>query len=73
MASQQMAGGTTAVANPKSLPKISILEEDDEFEDFPMEDWNESEEIKIRVDQWEADWDDDNIQDEFTFQLRYPK
>lgn len=27
--------------------------------------------MKLDVEQWEADWDDDNIDDEFSKQLRY--
>ena len=34
-------------------------------------DWDASGEMKLDVEQWEADWDDDNIDDEFSKQLRY--
>jgi hypothetical protein len=33
-------------------------------------DWDASGEMKLDVEQWEADWDDDNIDDEFSKQLR---
>lgn len=34
------------------------------------EDWDDSAENKLDVEQWEADWDDDNLDDEFSLQLR---
>lgn len=61
---------------------LGILEEDDEFEEFPVEgfylnfirklDWEEVEgaESRLDVEQWEADWDDDNLDDDFSKQLR---
>lgn len=68
------------------LPKLGILEEDDEFEEFPIEsssvlsltkilfgfmvDWDVTGEMKLDVEQWEVDWDDDNVDDEFSVQLR---
>jgi hypothetical protein len=27
--------------------------------------------MKLDVEQWEVDWDDDNVDDEFSVQLRY--
>lgn len=34
-------------------------------------DWDNSGELKLDVEQWDYDWDDDNIDDEFSVQLRY--
>ncbi|RMZ68982.1 putative SEM1 Regulator of exocytosis and hyphal differentiation [Pyrenophora seminiperda CCB06] len=48
------------------------LEEDDEFEDFPVEDWAE-EETQIpngNTHLWEESWDDDDTNDDFAAQLR---
>lgn len=48
------------------------LEEDDEFEDFPAEDWTE-EDTQIpggNTHLWEESWDDDDTSDEFAVQLR---
>ncbi|KNG51370.1 dss1 sem1 domain-containing protein [Stemphylium lycopersici] len=48
------------------------LEEDDEFEDFPVEDWTE-EETQIpngNTHLWEESWDDDDTNDDFAVQLR---
>jgi len=48
------------------------LDEDDDFEDFPSDDW------EVQKDQedakyWEDNWDDSDIEDEFSKQLRYFK
>ncbi|KAK6836500.1 DSS1/SEM1 family-domain-containing protein [Apiospora arundinis] len=58
------------------------LEEDDEFEDFPVEDWP-AEETESANQQgnsanggtaadhlWEESWDDDDTSDDFSAQLR---
>ncbi|KAH9865532.1 26S proteasome complex subunit [Plenodomus biglobosus] len=48
------------------------LEEDDEFEDFPVEDWTE-EETQIpggNAHLWEESWDDDDTNEDFSVQLR---
>ncbi|KAF2657519.1 hypothetical protein K491DRAFT_690976 [Lophiostoma macrostomum CBS 122681] len=48
------------------------LEEDDEFEDFPLEDWPE-EESQLpggNAHLWEESWDDDDTNEEFAVQLR---
>uniref|UniRef100_A0A914XL41 26S proteasome complex subunit dss-1 n=1 Tax=Plectus sambesii TaxID=2011161 RepID=A0A914XL41_9BILA len=48
------------------------LEEEDEFEEFPVEDWhgkdNEEEEDDVNV--WEDNWDDESVEDDFSKQLR---
>jgi 26 proteasome complex subunit DSS1 len=85
-----------------SLPQLGALEEDDEFEEFPVAgriqpisfprigvdsshlDWDDSETdlahlggaapgaAKSGGDKlWEDNWDDDDIEDEFSVQLRY--
>ncbi|NP_001078914.1 26S proteasome complex subunit SEM1 [Xenopus laevis] len=48
---------------------LGLLEEDDEFEEFPTEDWtgfDEDEDTHV----WEDNWDDDNVEDDFSNQLR---
>ncbi|KFO23888.1 26S proteasome complex subunit DSS1 [Fukomys damarensis] len=48
---------------------LGLLEEDDEFEEFPAEDWaglDEDEDAHV----WEDNWDDDNVEDDFSNQLR---
>jgi len=67
----------------ESLPNLGVLEEDDEFEEFAVADWNDSETdlahlagaqpgaAKSGGDKlWEDNWDDDDIEDEFSVQLR---
>ncbi|KAI4748401.1 hypothetical protein E4T50_01245 [Aureobasidium sp. EXF-12298] len=52
------------------------LEEDDEFEDFPVEDWPAEEELASSgagagtTHLWEESWDDDDTSDEFSVQLQ---
>ncbi|KAI1651555.1 DSS1/SEM1 family-domain-containing protein [Daldinia loculata] len=59
----------------------TALEEDDEFEDFPVEDWpaEETEAAATAVTGgngtttqhlWEESWDDDDTSDDFSAQLR---
>lgn len=55
----------------------SALEEDDEFEDFPVEDWPAEETESANQQQgttadhlWEESWDDDDTSDDFSAQLR---
>ncbi|KAF9466550.1 DSS1/SEM1 family-domain-containing protein [Collybia nuda] len=62
---------------------LGVLEEDDEFEEFPVADWDDSQTdlahlagtapgaAKSGGDKlWEDNWDDDDIEDEFSVQLR---
>ncbi|KZS92671.1 hypothetical protein SISNIDRAFT_105939 [Sistotremastrum niveocremeum HHB9708] len=59
------------------------LEEDDEFEEFPVQDWDDSSTelahlkggvpggAKADGDKlWEDNWDDDDVEEEFSLQLR---
>ncbi|CAM1292919.1 Uncharacterised protein g586 [Pycnogonum litorale] len=49
---------------------LGLLEEDDEFEEFPAEEWSGHVEDEQDVNVWEDNWDDDNIEDDFSMQLR---
>ncbi|CAL1534800.1 unnamed protein product [Lymnaea stagnalis] len=51
-------------------PDLGLLEEDDEFEEFPAEDWTGEDEAPEDINVWEDNWDDDNIDDDFSKQLR---
>jgi 26 proteasome complex subunit DSS1 len=51
-------------------PDLGLLEEDDEFEEFPAEDWTGADEDQGDINVWEDNWDDDNIEDDFSQQLR---
>ncbi|KAG2221017.1 hypothetical protein INT45_009266 [Circinella minor] len=54
----------------KDMPQLGALEEDDEFEEFAAEDWGEAEEDKDDAHYWEDNWDDDDVEDDFSKQLR---
>ncbi|KAH9505982.1 26S proteasome complex subunit [Dermatophagoides farinae] len=50
---------------------LGFLEEDDDFEEFPAENYDLLENDDIEpVNIWEDDWDDDNIEDDFSAQLK---
>jgi len=46
------------------------MEEDDEFEEFPEDDWDYRKEDSGDARMWEDNWDDENIDSEFANQLR---
>ncbi|CAB3236768.1 unnamed protein product [Arctia plantaginis] len=55
----------------KQKVDLGLLEEDDDFEEFPTENWGpeadaEDEDVSV----WEDNWEDDIIQDDFNQQLR---
>lgn len=71
MSAQQTS--TAATNQPQNQKvELGLLEEDDEFEEFEAEDWNEAakESEEAEANLWEDNWDDDNIEDDFTVQLR---
>ncbi|WWD05246.1 hypothetical protein V865_003319 [Kwoniella europaea PYCC6329] len=71
------SNGTAPTTEKKTLPKLGALEDDDEFEDFPATDYggNVLDAMKKAGDGpndnlWEDNWDDDDVEDDFTKQLR---
>ncbi|SCU85259.1 LAFA_0D14730g1_1 [Lachancea sp. 'fantastica'] len=52
----------------------NTLEENDEFEDFPVDTWPDSETIKedsnVQTNLWKEDWDDVEVDDDFTKELK---
>ncbi|CAO2184746.1 unnamed protein product [Urochloa humidicola] len=51
--------------------KMDLLEDDDEFEEFEInQEWDDKEEGNEALQQWEDDWDDDDVNDDFSLQLR---
>ncbi|KAL2267343.1 hypothetical protein VTJ83DRAFT_4620 [Remersonia thermophila] len=81
MASQKKDDKPTAETKPEAQAaeqqqKPAILEEDDEFEDFPVEDWDQEETEAgagaggATQHLWEESWDDDDTSDDFSTQLR---
>ncbi|KAG1596216.1 hypothetical protein G6F48_000102 [Rhizopus delemar] len=69
MASAQNQEKQKGMAEEKNLAALGVLEEDDEFEEFAAEDWGE-EEDQNDAHFWEDNWDDDDIEDDFSKQLR---
>jgi len=56
----------------KDTKPAAALEEDDEFEDFPVENWAQ-EEAEVPGDNthlWEESWDDDDTSEDFSAQLK---
>ncbi|XP_051123121.1 protein DELETION OF SUV3 SUPPRESSOR 1(I)-like [Andrographis paniculata] len=50
--------------------KLDLFEDDDEFEEFEIDqEWDDKEGKEISQ-QWEDDWDDDDVNDDFSLQLR---
>lgn len=67
------ANKKTETATPANVQKTTAtLEEDDEFEDFPVEDWTQ-EDTEVPGDNthlWEESWDDDDTSEDFSAQLK---
>ncbi|KAB2569612.1 DSS1/SEM1 domain-containing protein [Lasiodiplodia theobromae] len=58
--------------NKDQQKPAAALEEDDEFEDFPVEDW-EQEDTELptaNTHLWEESWDDDDTSEDFSAQLK---
>ena len=69
----EMEGSTAAAVTkdvPAEDPKVDVFEDDDEFEEFENEVWDDEDEGKGAVQQWEDDWDDDDVTDDFSVQLK---
>jgi len=81
-----------AVTNKVTKNEQALLEDDDDFEEFPTEgnhriaitkccvhvnkmlplvEWATAEEDAEDTQMWEDNWDDDNVEDDFSTQLRY--
>ncbi|MFH4979588.1 hypothetical protein AB6A40_006297 [Gnathostoma spinigerum] len=56
---------------PKKL-EVQSVEEDDEFEEFPLQDWKAKEGADDEEEQnvWEDNWDDETHENDFSKQLR---
>mmetsp|Transcript_778 Transcript_778/g.1754 ORF Transcript_778/g.1754 Transcript_778/m.1754 type:complete len:101 (-) Transcript_778:299-601(-) len=68
-----VASSSAPIAANAAQHILEALEEDDEFEEFVLDD-NAADGIKIGeeegVAQWQDNWDDDDIEDDFTKSLR---
>ncbi|KUI53676.1 Putative 26S proteasome complex subunit sem-1 [Cytospora mali] len=80
MASSQPKKDDKSVPSTEAKPEetqqksATTLEEDDEFEDFPVEDWPVEETEAANSGEtkhlWEESWDDDDTSDDFSQQLK---
>ncbi|GMI29105.1 hypothetical protein TrCOL_g7496 [Triparma columacea] len=61
---------STATPASTSAPVVEAIEEDDEFEEFTPANWDTAENDKDDAQHWQDNWDDDDIEDEFTATLR---
>jgi len=81
--SKAESSSTNQPTKEDAIPGLGILEEDDEFEEFPSQDWDDSQTDLANLANagaagstgggdklWEDNWDDDDIEEEFSTQLR---
>ena len=57
------------LANWSSVSVLLSLK-DDEFEEFPADEWSDNEEDAEDVNVWEDNWDEDTVEDDFSKQLK---
>ncbi len=50
--------------------ELDLLEEDDEFEEFPQEEWEEGQDALVDEQLWEDNWEDDDADEQFLAHLR---
>ncbi|KAI9692653.1 MAG: hypothetical protein M1820_009487 [Bogoriella megaspora] len=64
--------GDAAKEKDDAKKPAAQLGEDDEFEDFPVEDWGEEDMDDPGANQhlWSESWDDDDTSDDFSKQLK---
>lgn len=76
--STEVASHNTQAVKENKAPVPHTLEEDDEFEDFPVDTWPDDVTIRAVLDEknkhgerlWEEDWDDVEVEDDFTKELK---
>merc|ERR1711936_94386 len=48
-----------------------VFEDDDEFEEFPVDDWEPSDEQQTsNKNAWQENWDDDDVEEDFSAKLK---
>ncbi|CAG0916070.1 unnamed protein product [Notodromas monacha] len=67
-----MSDGKKAESRDSSKTKseLGLLDEDDEFEEFPVEEWGPEEDDGEDLNVWEDNWDDDQAEDDFSQHLK---
>ncbi|KEF52740.1 uncharacterized protein A1O9_11157 [Exophiala aquamarina CBS 119918] len=69
---QESEADPSQTSKTASTQPPALLEEDDEFEDFPVEDWSQ-EDTEVpggTTHLWEESWDDDDENEDFSKQLK---
>ena len=64
------SGSTEPPAEPSPVAAVEAIEEDDEFEEFEPAHWAAGEEVSEDRQQWQDNWDADDMDDDFTKNLR---
>eukprot|EP00887_Chlorella_sp_A99_P007026 scaffold2.g7026.t1 len=54
----------------KQKQQEATIDQEDEFEEFAIDDWDQRAEDPANQELWEADWDDDNAADDFSQRLK---
>lgn len=65
-----MSAKDTAAKTEQKKSALELLEEDDEFEEFEGTNWEDFPAPTEENQLWQDDWDDDDVNDDFTAQLR---
>merc|ERR1712146_720820 len=68
-AKKKEEGSSKGTEEKKKLVQ-DIIDEDDEFEEFPRENWEKKDEDQQDEKLWEDKWDDDDVDAQFSVQLR---
>ena len=68
------AGGDAAAEKRSKIADLLFLDDDDDFEEFPAEDWTKPTAGPGKEDEkataWSENWDDDEFDDEFSKKLK---
>lgn len=65
-----MTSTNSGEESAKQVEPVKEVLEDDDFEEFPAEDWQTKEES---FPVWEDNWDDDDVEEDFQQQLMQQK
>lgn len=74
MSSNETNSNSAKAGNDSQKVHKKTLEEEDEFEDFPVDTWPIDESLRgasnVQTNLWEEDWDDVEVDDDFTKELK---
>eukprot|EP00055_Hartaetosiga_balthica_P002234 m.3203 g.3203 ORF g.3203 m.3203 type:complete len:63 (+) comp2030_c0_seq1:55-243(+) len=50
---------------------VQLMQEDDEFEEFPEEEWADEENEKSNENElWDDNWEEEDVEDDFSIRLK---